>query len=188
MSLENIVNRIPEYAKEIKESFKTVFFNKLNGLTETQLYGLVMAACYSLKNEQLLNSFRNVAKIYLDDFNFDAIKVAVATTSFQSTYHAYSNQLNHSELKKLASGVHFCLAEKPNIDFIDFEIYCLGVSILNNCPTCIQSYHQVLLDKGFPLEGINNIAKVVSILKAVSDIMDIESIRYYDFMLRDTNF
>jgi len=56
-----------------------------------------MCACYYLKNEQLLNNFRNVAKVYVEDLNFDAIKTAVIMTGMQNTYHRYSEEIDIEE-------------------------------------------------------------------------------------------
>jgi alkyl hydroperoxide reductase subunit D len=59
---------------------------------------------------------------------------------------------------------------------VDFELWCLAVSAINGCGTCVDSHEKVLRDKGVSEETILAAVRIASILHALAAVMDAEAV------------
>ena len=90
MSIQSILNQLPQYAYDIDKSIREIFFQDLQTLEKYQIFGIVLTAGYALKHECLLNYIRPEAKRYLDNNEANACKIAVSTISMTSMYHNFN--------------------------------------------------------------------------------------------------
>ena len=187
MSINSLLKRIPAYAQDIKLNLSAIFSNPLPGLTKEQLFGIALAACYSLKHEHLLNNIRAEAKVYLEDNHFEAAKSAAIIMAMNNVYYAFIQAVKNEEIKKLPSSLHMAAINNSSIDQTDYEMYMLGVSIINRCDYCINVHTNKLLKKGIEVNAIHNIGRIISVLKAVADVLHLESMRNYELAPRSEN-
>lgn len=187
MSIENILRRIPSYATDLKTNLKTVFSQGFGGLSDNSMFLIALSACYTLKHEQLTNNFRNEAKLYLDEQYFDIAKYIAAIMSQNNTFHFFSSQSNNNAIKISKIDLAIDGMDDINIDRAEFELALIGVSILNRCSNCANYYAQKVIKRGFSEENVLAVAKIVSVLKAISQVLEIENIRNYEFVARGEN-
>ncbi len=74
------------------------------------------------------------------------------------------------------------------VEDVDFALYSLCAAILYNCRHCIKQYTDSLLKYGLGIESISKVAKLAAVLKSAADALEIESVRSYDFIVREENF
>lgn len=187
MSIENILRRIPNYASDLRKNLEIVFSSGFGGLSENALYLIALSACYTLKHEQLINNFRNEAKLYLDEQYFDIAKYIAAIMSQNNTFYFFSSQSNHNEIKIAKIDLAIEGMDNINIDRAEFELALIGVSILNRCSNCANYYAHKVMKRGFSEQAVLAVAKIVSVLKATSQVLEMEHIRNYEFVARGEN-
>lgn len=178
---------IPSYATDVLENFKRLFSEQQEGLNEQQVAGIAMATCLVKKSEKLLNIIKFNAKFTIDEVEFSGVKAAVAIMLQNNIYYRYMGEMDNSEIKSLPSDMFMNVLSSPPIDQLNFEIYMLATSIVNNCKYCCTVHSNKLLKKGLEPLALRNIARIVAIVSAVADIIEIERIRSYDFLLREQN-
>lgn len=187
MALTTLIQRLPSYSQGIQQMLLAVFEQDSLPLSKPQLYGISLSVGYLLKHEKLLNAIRAEAKIYLEELDATACKTAAIGMSINNTYYNFSKNGHNSELSRQPSGVSMqSLASSLGIEITpEFEMYCLACSILNGCHFCINLHIDRLLARGVSIDSIAAIGKVVSLLKGVRDLLEIERLRSYDFNVRD---
>ena len=183
-----MLNQLPQYASDVAENVRKIFFQESNTLAKYQIFGIVLTAGYALKHECLLNYIRPEAKRYLDDDEINACKIVASTTSMTNAYYKFSEKIDDEEIKKMPPLFSLENSSSHNIDEKDFLIYRLVASIINDCKFCINVHISKLRNKNCLSEVIRDIGKIVSVTKAVGDILDIERMRSYDFIAREENF
>jgi alkyl hydroperoxide reductase subunit D len=188
MGIQTILNQLPAYASDIDNSIREIFFQDLETLARYQIFGIVLTVGYSLKNECLLNYIRSEAKQHLDNQEATACKVAVSTMSMTNTYYSFARKLENEEIKKMPSALSLNNLSTHNIDEKDFAMYCLAASIVNNCEYCVNIHTNKLLEMGCSFEMIRDIGRIVSVIKAAGDVLEIERMRSYDFIVREESF
>lgn len=178
---------IPDYAGDILENFKKIFTEQQEGLSEIQVAGIAIATCLVKKNEKLLNIIKFNNKFLIDEQEMNGLKSAVAIMLQNNIYYRYFGEIDIEEVKVLPSDLYMTVISSPPIDQVNFEIYMLATSIVNGCKYCCSVHSKKLMKKGVEAIALRNIAKIVAIVAGVSDIMEIERIRNYDFLLREQN-
>ena len=187
MSIKIMLSQLPEYASDIDKSIREIFFQEPSVLAKYQIFGIALTVGYALKHELLLNYIRPEAKKYLDGNEANACKIAASTMSMISTYHKFSKAIEDDEIRKMASLLSLENLSNHNIDAKDFSMYCLAVAIINGCEYCMNVRIKKLKDSGCSPEVIRDIGRIVSVLKAAGDVLEIERMRSYEFIVREEN-
>jgi alkyl hydroperoxide reductase subunit D len=185
MLIQSIVRKIPPYAADIKANFEEILTKDVEGLTANHVYGISIAVCYALKNEQMLNVIRNEAKVFLEDQHFEAAKSAVAIMALNNTYFGFLAMLGETYT---VGDLSMEVLKNPGIDKLEFEMYLLAVSLVHNCQYCVRFHEGKLSKKGIDKVTIQNIGKIAAVLKSVAQVLEMENLRIYDFVLRGENF
>ena len=188
MSIQNILNHLPKYAHNISKNIEEIFFQCSSTLKKDQIFGIVLTAGYALKDECLLNYIRPEAKQYLDSHKANACKIAISTVSMASTYHNFIHNIDDSKIQKISSYLSLDNLSNHTIDEKDFLIYCFVASTVNECKYYINKYITSLKQHHITSETIHDITKIVSVIKAAGDVLAIERMRSYDFVVREESF
>ncbi len=188
MTILTLIKRIPSFAIDVKINLNEVFSEDIDGVSKAQTYGIALTSAYVLRHEQLLNDVRSEAKIYLEDTDAQACKIAAVTMSMNSTYHTFSENIKSTAVSKIKLDASNSAIQDLKVEEVDFAFYSLAAAILYSCPHCIQEYSNILLKYGFSSESIAKVAKLVSVLRSAAIALEIESVRSYDFIVREENF
>lgn len=79
MSIEQLKQTIPDYAKDIRLNVGNLFGNiAQSGLTETQFYGVALSVAYALKNKSMIHAIKADGATYLSPELEQAVKTAMA--------------------------------------------------------------------------------------------------------------
>ena len=100
-------------------------------------------------------------------------------------YHFIKDIESDDDLGAKESGLRMESVTNPAINQTEFDMYCLAVSILHGCNYCCNVHSRKLRAKGVTDGMIGDIARIVSVLKAARDTLDIERMRSYDFIVRE---
>lgn len=185
MALTSILRKLPAYAKDIKFELNQIFYHaKFKDLSDEQLYSTALAICYALKHEQLINAFRYEAKLYVDDSHIEVIKAAASIMAMYNVFYRTSKSSSDSVIAEAEMLLSDTTTQNPGIDKATYNMCQLAISSLNCCSFCVEFYTNKLIGKSIPHETILNIIRLVSVLKAVADVLEIEVIRNYDFIPR----
>ncbi|MCE2992727.1 MAG: carboxymuconolactone decarboxylase family protein [Alphaproteobacteria bacterium] len=185
MALTSILRKLPSYAKDVKFELDQIFYHsKFHDLSDEQLYSVALAICYSLKHEQLINAFRYEAKLYIDDLNIEVIKGASSIMSMYNVFYRTTKESSDHAIADAEMLLSDTTTQNPGIDKATYNMCQLAISALNHCSFCVDFYTNKLIGKSIPQSTIINIIRLVSVLKAVSDVLEIEVIRNYDFIPR----
>lgn len=180
MNVLKTVARLPDYAVDIKTSLVELFSSLPTDLSEAQVHGVSLTAAYFLKNEQLLNDIRSEAKLYLNENDANACKIAVIMMALNNTYYC-AQECDNSDREVTIS---INKSSNPGVSSIDFGYYCLAASILHKCKPGIKYHMEELLEQGVNKECIKAVTNIVSILIATAEALNIESVRSYEFIAR----
>lgn len=170
MSLENILNSLPEYAKDIKLNFSSITNNHAI-MNEIQFYGTLLAASLASKNSAITFAIKAEATKYLDEKNINAIYAAATLMAMNNIYYRFTDLIEDGSFGKMPAGLRMNVMRDHGVSNTDFEIWSLAVSVINGCSMCITAHARQLQKTGISNEVIQLIAKIAAITHALANIV-----------------
>ena len=175
MTLEQLKNQLPDYAKDIRLNLSMIFGEEgAPDLTKNQLYAIALASAYAGKNAAVIASIETLAEeAQLSEAEKLGAKSAASIMAMNNIYYRFLHLSNDAAFAALPAKLRMNVIGNPGTDKIDFELNCLAVSAINGCGMCIESHTHALLKAGVSKLAIQSSIRVAAILQAVAQTLTI---------------
>ncbi|HEX2549095.1 MAG TPA: carboxymuconolactone decarboxylase family protein [Gammaproteobacteria bacterium] len=170
MTLQNILENFPSYAKDIKLNLSSLLQNNTL-LSEQQFYGNLLVSAYASKNKVLTEAIFELCKDKLSENAIEAVKAAAALMAMNNIYYRFTHLSSNEDYAKMPANLRMSVMANPGIDKNDFELFSLAVSIINGCGKCIDAHEKVLLTHGMSKDKIQQTARIASIVHAAGFVV-----------------
>ena len=145
-------------------------------LNEQQLWGTVVACAMASRNEDLTATALEEAASHLTPQALEAAKSAAAVMGMNNIYYRFLHLASNEKYATMRAGLRMNVIRTHGIDPLDFELWCLAVSAINGCGSCVDSHEKVLREKGFGEEKVLAAVRVASVLHAIAAVLDTERV------------
>src|ERR1035437_8637684 len=170
MELEQLLNHVPEYAKDLKLNLGSV--TRQPELSEQQTWGAVVACAIAARNPQLLESLLAEAAKHLNEQALFAAKAAAAIMGMNNIFYRFRHLSTNEKYGTMPARLRMQVIRTHGSDPVDFELWCLAVSAINGCGACVDSHEKVLREKGVNEETILAAVRIASTIHALAAVMD----------------
>ena len=173
MSLEQLREEIPEYAKDLRLNLSTVL--RQTELTDQQLWGTAVACAFASKSEPLYKAVVADALQHLDEQAINAAKSAAATMGMNNVYYRFIHLASNDKYGTMRAGLRMNVIRMHGVAQEDFELWSLAVSAINGCGACIDSHERVVREKGLGEEAVQAAVRIAAVIHAVARVLDAEA-------------
>ncbi|ORI22696.1 carboxymuconolactone decarboxylase family protein [Rhodococcus sp. 1168] len=169
MSVENLKNALPEYAKDLKLNLSSIVRSTV--LTEQQLWGTLLATAAATKSTTTL---KEIAEEAADTLSADAYNAALGAASIMGMNNVFYRTKGYLDGKydDLRAGLRMNIIASSGIDKADFELFSLAVSAVNGCNHCVEAHEKTLRDEGVDREVIFESIRAASIVAGVGQAIE----------------
>ncbi len=168
MTLEQLLNSLPEYAKDIKINLKNVLDVERSRLSPKQIAIVSLACAITTKNKEIIAAIEENAKLVLDEKEFNAAKGSSVIMGMNNIYYRFTHLVSNKAYEAMSPALRMQIIANHGIDKLDFELSCLAVSSINGCGACIDSHESVLKKEGFDEAKIQDAIKIAAVINATS--------------------
>lgn len=169
MSLENIKNAIPDYAKDIKLNLSGLANE--DAMTAQQFWGTMVACALAAKNEMVIREVVEEAAQHLSAEAMNAAKSAASIMAMNNVYYKFVGMSANAEYKTMPARLRMNVIANPGVDKGDFELWSLAVSAINGCKYCVDAHEQTLKAHNMGSADVQNAVRIASIIAAVSAVL-----------------
>lgn len=169
MSIENLKDKIPDYAKDLKLNLSTLAADET--LSKQQLWGTFMATALAGRNATVIALIEAEAAQHLAPQALEAAKAAAAIMAMNNVYYKFTGMMD-DEYKTMPAKLRMNVLADPGADKIDFELWSLAVSAINGCLFCIKSHEKKVTAGGITREQVQTAVRIASVVQAVSAVLD----------------
>ena len=173
MTLEELLDRIPDYAKDLRLNFGNLI--KQAELTERQTWGTVAACAIAARQSTVTPVLVAEAAKVLSPENLNAAKAAAAIMGMNNVYYRFSHMVTGDKYATIPARLRMQVIRTHGGDPVDFELFCLAVSAINNCHVCVNAHEKVLLEKGVAEETIVSSVRLAAVIHALGVVFDHEA-------------
>jgi lipoyl-dependent peroxiredoxin subunit D len=175
MNLEEVIENLPSYAKDLKLNFSTVV-RQQSELTEQQLWGTVVSSAIASRNEHLIAAAVDEAATHLTPEALDAAKAAAAIMGMNNIFYRFKHLTSNEKYLSMRGGLRMNVMRTHGIDPVEFELWATVVSAINNCAACVDAHEKTLREKGFTEEKLLVAIRIAAVLHAVAVVLDAEKV------------
>ncbi|AFH91043.1 alkyl hydroperoxide reductase [Corynebacterium pseudotuberculosis] len=174
MSIENLKNALPEYAKDQKLNIGT--FVRSTELSEQQLWGTLVAAAAATRNDTVISEILDEAKDHLSAEAIEAAFAAATVMAMNNVAYRAKSWLG-DDFAQVKFGLRMNIINKTGVDKADFELWSVAVSAINGCEHCAVAHVKTVQEEGLTKEQVWESIKIAGVMQAIAQAVQIEAAR-----------
>lgn len=172
MSIDNLKDALPEYAKDLKLNLGSL--SRTTELTEQQLWGTLLASAVATGNATVLAELSEEAADLLSAEAFNAALGAASIMGMNNVAYRAKSFLG-PDYGEVRMGLRMNIIGNPGVDKVDFELWSLAVSTINGCHDCTAAHADVVRKAGLTKEQVWEAVKVAATVNGVAAALTAKS-------------
>jgi alkyl hydroperoxide reductase subunit D len=174
MSLAELMDRVPSYAKDLKLNLSSL--TQQTELSPQQLWGTVVASAIASRNHELTEAALQEAAAKLSPQALEAAKSAAAIMGMNNVFYRFTHLTKNEKYATLPARLRMNAIRSHGIEQVDFELWCTAVSAVNGCAVCVDSHERVVREKGLSEETIIAAIRIAAVLHGLACVLDAERV------------
>ena len=166
MSIQTLRDALPDYAKDLKLNLGSLASETVLG--EPEKYGTFIAAAIASRNPVVIEAVTSEFAPKVDAATYQAAKAAAAIMGMSNVYYRFLHLVEDEEYGRLPARLRMNVLAAPGVPKIQFELWCLAVSAVNGCGTCVAAHEKVLRDAGVTREQTQTAVRIAAVVHAVA--------------------
>jgi alkyl hydroperoxide reductase subunit D len=166
--LDAIKDRLPDFARDAKLNLNML--GTPGELEPRVAWGAALAAAAAARNPELLAAVRQEAvPRHLDDAHERAALAAASLMAMNNVYYRFRHVMGEgAPYQALPARLRMQGLANHGIPPATFELWCIAVSAINGCETCVRSHEQVFLAKGGTPQQVHDAVRIAAVIQAVA--------------------
>lgn len=166
MSLEQLKNGLPDFAKDIKLNLSTLAGDET--LSPQQLWGTFLACAIATRQAEVIAAIEAEAADKLSAEAQAAARAAAVIMAMNNVYYRSVHLMKNHEYQPLSAKLRMNVIASPGVDKVDFELWSFAVSAIGGCGMCLDSHETHLRQAGLSLEQVQTALRVAATLNAAA--------------------
>jgi lipoyl-dependent peroxiredoxin subunit D len=165
-AVEELRAAIPEAAKDIKLNLQSVL--QPGALSPAQRWGVAIASAVATRNERLRDAILHDARAVVGAEVIDDALAAAALMAMNNVYYRFRHVIGKESYSQMPARLRMQRIARPASNKVDFELFCLAVSAINNCEMCMRSHEDVVVKGGLSEDQVHDAIRIAATLNAAA--------------------
>ena len=165
-ALESLRNAIPDAAKDLRLNLGNVV--QPGTLTKEQVWGTAVACALAARNPQLRQATLEDALLHVGPEVVEDAKAAAALMGMNNVYYRFKHMVGRDEYAQKPARLRMQRLAQVATNKTDFELFCLAVSAINGCESCVRSHERVVVDGGLTEDHVIDAIRIAATLHGVA--------------------
>ena len=165
-ALESLRNAIPDAAKDLRLNLGNVL--QPGTLTKEQVWGTAVACALAARNPQLRQATLEDALLHVGPEVVEDAKAAAALMGMNNVYYRFKHMVGRDEYAQKPARLRMQRLAQVATNKTDFELFCLAVSAINGCESCVRSHERVVTEGGLTEDHVNDAVRIASTMHGVA--------------------
>jgi alkyl hydroperoxide reductase subunit D len=171
MSLQPILDKLPDYARDLKVNLQNVL--QQQELTPQQTWMSAVACAIASRNKELTQAIEAEAAGKVPPETINAGRAAGAIMGMNNVFYRFRHFVKtKEEYGQVPARLRMQIIRTHGGDPVDFELACLAASTIKGCEACVIAHEQVVRDKGLNENHVTAVVRIAATVHAVATILD----------------
>jgi len=172
MSLDDLKNRLPDYAKDLKLNLSSLA--RETDLDDQKKWGTFLATAYATGQRDVVDAITAHTDAILSEEAKKAAKAAAAIMGMNTVYYRFAHLVSNKEYRTMPAKLRMNVMGAPGVDKADFELWSMAVSAINGCGMCMDSHEAELRKHGVTALQVQAAVRIGAVVNAVSRVLQAE--------------
>jgi alkyl hydroperoxide reductase subunit D len=159
-ALEGLRDAIPEPARDLRLNLQAVLAE--SSLCPEQRWGVAVACAIASRNARLREAVLADARSTVPEAVVEDAVAAAAIMGMNNVLYRFRHLIEKPSYGDRPARLRMNRLVKPAGSKTDFELFCLAVSAINGCGTCMQAHEKVVLAGGLSEEQVFDAVSVAA--------------------------
>ena len=166
-NLNQLRELLPDAARDIKINLGNVL--QPAALNAAQTWGVALSTAYASRNEKLTKALLADAKAAgIEDAVLEDAKAAAILMGMNNVYYRFRHLVGKEDYSQKPARLRMMRLSQVTTNKVDFELFCLAVSAVNNCETCIKSHEAVVIEGGLSTDQVHDAVRIGAVIQAAA--------------------
>lgn len=175
MTLDELLENVPAYARDLKLNFSTL--KQQPDLNEQQSWGTIVGSAIASRNAELTEAILAEAASHLSGPALEAAKGAAAIMGMNNVYYRFLHLTANENYRNMPARLRMNVIRTHGVDPVDFELWCAAVSAINGCAACVDSHEKVVREKGLSEASVLAAIRLAAVVHGLATVLDAEKVR-----------
>lgn len=158
---------LPDFARDIKLNIQNVLTTTT--LTPAQMWGVAIACAYTCKNEKLISALQLDAKAAgIDDGVIEDAKASSMLMAMNNVYYRFRHVMEKEDYEQKPARLRMSRLVQVTSNKVDFELFSLSVSAINNCVACMKAHEKVVLEHEMTTDQVHDAIRIAATINAMA--------------------
>ena len=172
VTLDRIRDALPEAAADLRLNIQSVL-GEGTALTPVQRWGVAIACAHATRDADLVRALAGSARQQgIDEAAMDAAlddaRAAAALMGMNNVYYRFRHLVGKESYSQMPARLRMQRIGRTKGPKLDFELFCLAVSAIGNCETCIRSHEEVLRKGDVSESTIHDAVRIAATVHGVA--------------------
>jgi alkyl hydroperoxide reductase subunit D len=165
LALDAVREQLPDVAKDIRVNLSTTLQG--GALAPAQAYGVALAAAVAARSPRLVSALTQDARAAgVGEGTLEDARAAAVLMAMNNTYYRFRHVVGKESYAQKPARLRMQRLVQTAGPKVDFELFCLAVSALNGCETCVRSHEQAVIGGGLSEEHVHDAVRIAASVRA----------------------
>src|SRR5262245_34885126 len=164
--IEKLREQLPDAARDIRLNLQAVF--QTTTLTPAQMWGAALASAIATRNGELARVIFAEAQKAVDTNVIEDARAAAALMAMNNVYYRFRHLVGKESYSAKPARLRMNWIGKPMSNKTDFELFCLAVSAINGCETCVRAHENVVTSGGLSEDHVHDAVRIAATIQAAA--------------------
>src|SRR5687767_13072000 len=162
--LEALRGAIPDPAKDIRLNLQSVVGE--GPLSPAQRWGVALSSALAARNDELTKAVVKAAAAHVPQAVVDDAIAAAALMAMNNVFYRFKHTVGKPSYASKPARLRMNRLAQPATNKLDFELFCLAVSAINNCEACVKAHEKTVTDGGLTEDQVVDAIRIAATLHA----------------------
>ena len=162
----------PDVAKDVRINLQNVL--QPGTLNADQVWGTAIACAHAARNDVLKQALEADARSAgVGDGVVADAKAAAVLMGMNNVLYRFKHVIGKEDYEKKPARLRMQRLAQITSNKADFELFCLAVSSINNCQTCMTSHEAAVLKQGLTEEHVHDSVRIAATINAAAIALEL---------------
>ncbi len=170
IALEALRQTVGDPGRDLRLNIQSVLEG--TSLSNEQKWGVAVASAIAARNPELRRAVIGDATGAVAAGVLDDARAAAGLMGMNNVYYRFRHMVGKPSYSGKSPRLRMNWMAKPLGAKADFELFCLAVSAINGCETCVRSHEKVVVDAGITEEQVHDAVRIAAAVAGMAAALE----------------